>query len=140
MKLTSPSSKAIFVVAALLLFASSSALEQTQEPAKPATTPPAETTPAEPARSQDNAKGESRQTWSPLMDIDNSNGQSANAYHRGHYALTNLLFYPTDNVMIGGELQWGRHERTSSMASSLTISASSFRLDTTSRRHSPIDL
>jgi len=45
-----------------------------------------------------------------FMDIDNSNGQAANAYHRGHYALTNLLFYPTDNVMIGGELQWGRRE------------------------------
>ena len=27
-----------------------------------------------------------------FMDIDNSNGQAANAYHRGHYALTNLLF------------------------------------------------
>src|ERR1044072_3719704 len=45
-----------------------------------------------------------------FMDIDNSNGQAANAYHRGHYALTNLLFYPTDNVMMGGALQWGRRE------------------------------
>jgi hypothetical protein len=45
-----------------------------------------------------------------FMDIDNSNGQNANAYHRGHYALANLLFYPVDNVMLGGELQWGRRE------------------------------
>ena len=74
-----------------------------------------------------------------FMDIDNSNGQAANAYDRGHYALTNLLFYQTDNVMIGGELQWGRRENFS-LVSSLTISASSFRSNTTSRRHSPIDL
>src|ERR1051325_2471422 len=45
-----------------------------------------------------------------FMDIDNSNGQAADAFHRGHYGLGNLLFYPTDNVMIGGELQWGRRE------------------------------
>lgn len=44
------------------------------------------------------------------QSIDNSNGQAANAFHRGHYALGNLLFYPYDNVMIGGELQWGRRE------------------------------
>jgi hypothetical protein len=45
-----------------------------------------------------------------FMDIDNSNGQAANAYHRGHYGLGNLLYYPTDNVMVGGEFQWGRRE------------------------------
>ena len=45
-----------------------------------------------------------------FQSIDNSNGQAANAFHRGHYALGNLLFYPYDNVMIGGELQWGKRE------------------------------
>ena len=45
-----------------------------------------------------------------FMDIDNSNGQSPDAYHRGHYGLANLLYYPIDNVMVGGELQWGRRE------------------------------
>ena len=45
-----------------------------------------------------------------FMDIDNSNGQSPDAYHRGHYGLANLLFYPVDNVMVGGEFQWGRRE------------------------------
>jgi DcaP outer membrane protein len=45
-----------------------------------------------------------------FMDIDNSDGQAANAYHRGHYGLTNLLFYPTENSMVGGEFQWGRRE------------------------------
>jgi hypothetical protein len=45
-----------------------------------------------------------------MLDIDNSDGQTPDAFHRGHYALGNLLFYPVDNVMIGGELQWGRRE------------------------------
>jgi hypothetical protein len=45
-----------------------------------------------------------------FQSIDNSNGQAANAFHRGHYALGNLLFYPYDNVMIGGELQWGQRQ------------------------------
>ncbi len=45
-----------------------------------------------------------------LVNIENSELQAANAYHRGHYALTNLLFYPADNVMMGGEFQWGRRE------------------------------
>jgi hypothetical protein len=45
-----------------------------------------------------------------FMDIDNSNGQAPDAYHRGHYGLTNLLYYPIENVMVGGEFQWGRRE------------------------------
>jgi hypothetical protein len=45
-----------------------------------------------------------------LLDIDNSNGQSADAFKRGHYALGNLLYYPVRNVMVGGEFQWGRRE------------------------------
>lgn len=45
-----------------------------------------------------------------MLDIDNSNGQAPNAFRRGHYALGNLLYYPYENVMIGGELQWGRRE------------------------------
>lgn len=45
-----------------------------------------------------------------MLDIDNSNGQAANAFHRGHYGLANLLFYPTDRAMVGGEFQWGRRE------------------------------
>jgi len=43
-----------------------------------------------------------------MVNITNSNGQAADAYHRGQYALTNLLFYPIDNVMVGAEFQWGR--------------------------------
>lgn len=45
--------------------------------------------------------------WS-MIDIDNSNGQAPNAFRQGHYALGNLAWYPVDNVMIGGEFQWGR--------------------------------
>ena len=29
-----------------------------------------------------------------MMDVDNSNGQAADAYRRGHYASGNLLYYP----------------------------------------------
>jgi hypothetical protein len=45
-----------------------------------------------------------------LVNIENSEGQAADAYHRGHYALTNLLYYPSENVTVGGEFQWGRRE------------------------------
>ena len=45
-----------------------------------------------------------------FLDIDNSNGQAPDAFHRGHYGLANLLFYPVENVMVGGEFQWGRRE------------------------------
>ena len=45
-----------------------------------------------------------------MLNIDNSNGQAPDAFHRGHYGLGNLLYYPVENVMVGGELQWGRRE------------------------------
>jgi hypothetical protein len=45
-----------------------------------------------------------------MLDIDNSNGQAPNAFRRGHYGLANLLFYPVENAMVGGEFQWGRRE------------------------------
>lgn len=45
-----------------------------------------------------------------MLSVDNSNGQAPNAFHRGHYGLANLLYYPYENVMMGGELQWGRRE------------------------------
>lgn len=43
-----------------------------------------------------------------MLNITNSDGQTASAFHRGHYASGNLLFYPVDNVMLGGEVIWGR--------------------------------
>jgi len=42
--------------------------------------------------------------------IDNSDGQSPDAFRRGHYALANLLYYPAENVMMGIELQYGTRE------------------------------
>ena len=44
------------------------------------------------------------------IDIDNSSGQSADAFKHGDYAVANLMFYPAENVMLGPELQYGRRE------------------------------
>jgi hypothetical protein len=48
-----------------------------------------------------------------MLDIDNSNGQSADAFGEGHYALVNLLHTPVRNVMMGGEFQWGKRQNFS---------------------------
>jgi hypothetical protein len=48
-----------------------------------------------------------------LVSNENSEGQSSDAFKRGHYALANLLHYPARNVMVGGELQWGERENKS---------------------------
>ena len=47
------------------------------------------------------------------QDNDNTDGQAPNAFKTGQYALGNLLYTPAPNVMIGGELQWGRRENFS---------------------------
>lgn len=73
-----------------------------------------------------------------MMDVDNSNGQAADAYRRGHYASGNLLYYPWENVLMGGEFI-GDGGRTSWMVSSPTTSASGFRLSTTFPNHSSSD-
>jgi hypothetical protein len=44
------------------------------------------------------------------IDIDNTGGQADDAFKTGQYALINLLYYPTTNVMVGGEVQWGRRD------------------------------
>ncbi len=43
-------------------------------------------------------------------DIDSLVGQDDDAYRTGPYALGNLLYTPVPNVMMGGEVQWGRRE------------------------------
>jgi hypothetical protein len=48
-----------------------------------------------------------------LTDIDNTDAQAPDAYKTGHYAVGNLLYWPVPNVMMGGELQWGRRENFS---------------------------
>jgi DcaP outer membrane protein len=47
------------------------------------------------------------------QDNDNTEGQAPNAFETGEYALGNLLYTPVKNVMMGGELQWGRRENFS---------------------------
>ena len=42
--------------------------------------------------------------------MDNTEGQSDNAFHKGRYALFNLLYYPVTNAMIGAEIQWGKRD------------------------------
>jgi hypothetical protein len=45
-----------------------------------------------------------------LVDIKNSDGQAPDAFKRGHYALANFLYYPTPNLFLGPEVQWGKRE------------------------------
>ena len=47
------------------------------------------------------------------QDNDNTDAQAPDAFKAGHYALGNVLYYPAPNVMVGGELQWGRRENFS---------------------------
>jgi hypothetical protein len=44
------------------------------------------------------------------LDIDNTEGQTDDSFSLGQYGLVNLLHYPAQNVMVGGELQWGNRE------------------------------
>jgi hypothetical protein len=44
------------------------------------------------------------------VNITNSDGQSADSYHRGQYIVGNLMYHPVPNAMMGGELQWGYRE------------------------------
>ena len=47
----------------------------------------------------------------PEPDIDSLVGQDDDAsIEREQYALGNLLYTPVPNVMMGGEVQWGRRE------------------------------
>jgi DcaP outer membrane protein len=48
-----------------------------------------------------------------MIDIDNTSGQAASAFHRGHYAIGNLAYYPVSNVMTVAEFQYGKRENNS---------------------------
>jgi hypothetical protein len=41
------------------------------------------------------------------VNIDTSNGESPTDFKSGQYALTNILYYPIKEVMLGPEFQWG---------------------------------
>jgi hypothetical protein len=45
-----------------------------------------------------------------MVDIDNSSGQTDDAYKKGQYALANILYHPTSGVFLGPEIQWGKRE------------------------------
>jgi hypothetical protein len=56
-----------------------------------------------------NAKWTSTVGYS-MLDIDNSDAQSGDAFKKGQYALANILYYPTPSVFLGPEIQWGKRE------------------------------
>lgn len=43
-------------------------------------------------------------------EVDNTDGQTADAYNKGQYASANLLYTPVENVLVGAELLWGERE------------------------------
>ena len=45
-----------------------------------------------------------------LCNIDNTESQAVNAFHKGQYAIVNLNYYPVANVTTGVELQYGKRE------------------------------
>jgi hypothetical protein len=45
-----------------------------------------------------------------LLDMNNSNGQSPDAFNKGQYALANILYHPVPNLFFGPELQWARRD------------------------------
>jgi hypothetical protein len=47
------------------------------------------------------------------QDNDNPEGQRPSAFRDGQYALGNVQYLPVPNVMMGGELQWGRRQNFS---------------------------
>jgi hypothetical protein len=47
------------------------------------------------------------------QDNDNTDAQEASAFRDGQYALGNVQYLPVPNVMVGGELQWGRRQNFS---------------------------
>lgn len=48
-----------------------------------------------------------------FVRIFNSSGQAASAYRMGQYALANVLVHPTEDFLLGPELQWGQRRNFS---------------------------
>jgi hypothetical protein len=67
--------------------------------------------------------------------VTNSSGQSAFAYHSGQYAVANLLYSPAEDVMVGGEFQWGRRANAFD-----GFTSNDFRLQLTARFNYSITL
>jgi len=45
-----------------------------------------------------------------FTEVDNTNFQDPGAFKKIDYASGNLLYYPAENLMLGGELMWGQRE------------------------------
>ena len=43
-----------------------------------------------------------------FTQVDNTSLQDAHAFHKGQYASLNLLYTPAKNIMMGGEVLWGK--------------------------------
>ena len=43
-------------------------------------------------------------------EVDNLNGQNGSAFKKGDYFSANLLHTPTDNILMGAEILWGKRE------------------------------
>jgi hypothetical protein len=50
--------------------------------------------------------------WS-MIDIENSDGQTPDAFKKGNYIVGNLMYYPVANAMMGVEFQYGDRENYS---------------------------
>jgi hypothetical protein len=72
------------------------------------------------------------------QDNNNTPDQAPNAFKNGQYALGNVLYTIVPNVMVGGELQWGRRQNFSDGFHSDGFKLQS-RSNTTSRTSSGAD-
>ena len=45
-----------------------------------------------------------------FTEVDNTDGQTADAYNKGQYASANLLYMPVKDVLVGVEALWGDRE------------------------------
>ncbi|WP_228519060.1 DcaP family trimeric outer membrane transporter [Flavobacterium sp. LC2016-12] len=48
-----------------------------------------------------------------MIDIDNANGQTPDAFKKGQYVVGNILYSPAKNCLVGAEFQWGDRENFS---------------------------
>jgi len=48
-----------------------------------------------------------------MVEVDNTDLQTADTFKHGDYALVNLLYTPVEGMMVGGELQYGQRENLS---------------------------
>jgi hypothetical protein len=47
-----------------------------------------------------------------MVDIENSDGQTDDAFKKGQYGLANVLYHATPDVFLGPEIQWGKRENS----------------------------